>query len=134
MNQRNQSIFIYILLGVAIIAMVYLGLREDGQAQEPLTINQLASDIQAGTVSRIIVQEDELRVIYGTGDQAEEQTTQKEPNATLIDQLVALGVSPADLGPSNVKIEVRAPKAETEAQKALYRQMADAFEFDPSKA
>ena len=109
MNQRNQSIFIYVLLGVAIIAMVYLGLRDDSQAQEPLTINQLASDIQAGDVSRIIVEEDELRVIYGTGDQAEEQTSQKEPNATLVDQLIALGVSPADLDPANVKIEVRAP-------------------------
>jgi curved DNA-binding protein len=37
-------------------------------------------------------------------------------------------------GDQIVEIEVRAPKAETDAQKALYRQMADAFEFDPLKA
>jgi len=37
-------------------------------------------------------------------------------------------------GDQIVEIEVRAPKAETDAQKALYRQMAEAFEFDPSKA
>jgi curved DNA-binding protein len=37
-------------------------------------------------------------------------------------------------GDQIVEIEVRAPKAETEAQKALYRQMAEAFEFDPLKA
>lgn len=37
-------------------------------------------------------------------------------------------------GDQIVEIEVRAPKAETEAQKALYRQMADAFEFDPGRA
>ena len=37
-------------------------------------------------------------------------------------------------GDQIVEIEVRAPKAETEAQKALYRQMADAFEFDPNRA
>ncbi|MBW8367480.1 MAG: DnaJ domain-containing protein [Arenimonas sp.] len=37
-------------------------------------------------------------------------------------------------GDQIVEIEVRAPKAETEAQKALYRQMAEAFDFDPAKA
>ncbi len=37
-------------------------------------------------------------------------------------------------GDQIVEIEVRAPKAETDAQKALYRQMAEAFEFDPSRA
>jgi len=37
-------------------------------------------------------------------------------------------------GDQIVEIEVRAPKADTEAQKALYRQMAEAFEFDPNKA
>lgn len=37
-------------------------------------------------------------------------------------------------GDQIVEIEVRAPRATTEAQKALYRQMAEAFEFDPRRA
>lgn len=37
-------------------------------------------------------------------------------------------------GDQIVEIEVRAPKAATEAQKALYRQMSEAFDFDPRKA
>lgn len=37
-------------------------------------------------------------------------------------------------GDQIVEIEVRAPKASTEAQKALYRQMSEAFDFDPRKA
>jgi curved DNA-binding protein len=37
-------------------------------------------------------------------------------------------------GDQIVEIEVRAPKAATEAQKALYQQMAEAFDFDPRKA
>ncbi|MBW8312530.1 MAG: DnaJ domain-containing protein [Rhizobium sp.] len=37
-------------------------------------------------------------------------------------------------GDQIVEIEVRAPKAATEAQKALYQQMAAAFDFDPRKA
>jgi curved DNA-binding protein len=46
--------------------------------------------------------------------------------------LPASGKAPA--GDQIVELEVRAPKAETDAQKALYRQMADAFDFDPRKA
>ncbi len=37
-------------------------------------------------------------------------------------------------GDQIVEIEVRAPKADTDAQKALYRQMAEAFDFDARKA
>jgi curved DNA-binding protein len=37
-------------------------------------------------------------------------------------------------GDQIVELEVRAPKAETDAQKALYRQMAEAFDFDPRRA
>jgi curved DNA-binding protein len=37
-------------------------------------------------------------------------------------------------GDQIVEIEVRAPRAETDAQKALYQQMAGAFDFDPRKA
>ena len=44
------------------------------------------------------------------------------------------GLPGAPAGDQLVEIEVRAPKAETEAQKALYRQMADAFDFDPRRA
>jgi len=37
-------------------------------------------------------------------------------------------------GDQIVELEVRAPKAASDAQKALYRQMAEAFDFDPRRA
>ena len=37
-------------------------------------------------------------------------------------------------GDQIVELEVRAPKPTTDAQKALYQQMAEAFDFDPRKA
>jgi curved DNA-binding protein len=46
--------------------------------------------------------------------------------------LPASGKAPA--GDQIVELEVRAPKAETDAQKALYEQMAAAFDFDPRRA
>jgi len=37
-------------------------------------------------------------------------------------------------GDQIVELEVRAPRAETDAQKDLYRRMAESFDFDPRKA
>ena len=44
------------------------------------------------------------------------------------------GLPGAPPGDQIVEIEVRAPKAETDAQKELYRQMEAAFDFDPRRA
>ena len=50
MNSRNQSFIIYAILFIAIIAIVAPNLRPPSGNQEPLTINQLAVDVQAGKV------------------------------------------------------------------------------------
>ncbi len=109
MNSRNQSFIIYAILLIAIIAIVAPNLRPQSGTQEPLTINQLALDVQGGKVSRIKVDADNtLRVIYANA-KTEERTLQKEDNASLVAQLIALGVSPAQLSPEKVKIDVQAP-------------------------
>jgi cell division protease FtsH len=106
---RNQSFIIYFLLIIAIGAMFYMGFRDQRSAAEPLTINEVAGKVRAGEVGRIVVESDDrIRVIYTDG--AEEGVeSRKEPDATLVDQLVSLGVTPAELSPDSVKIEVRAP-------------------------
>jgi cell division protease FtsH len=71
-----------------------------------LTINQIAADLQSGEIARIEVSENEnLLVVYTDGSERE---SRKEPETTLVDQLIALGVSPADLAP-DVSIEVVKP-------------------------
>ncbi len=108
MNSRNSSFFVYFLLVVAIAAMLYMGFRQDTTTAEVLTINQLAYDIQVGNINRVIVEsDDKIRAIYKDGD--EEVTSQKESGATLVEQLVGLGVTPEQLSPENVKIEVQPP-------------------------
>ncbi|NIV10490.1 MAG: ATP-dependent zinc metalloprotease FtsH [Aliifodinibius sp.] len=80
--------------------------------QEPLTINELARDIKLGQVTRINVAEDDtLQVIYGTGEGVIEREARKEPNTTLVEQLVALGVTTEQLGYENVQINVTSPSA-----------------------
>lgn len=107
MNSRNQSYIIYLLLLVAIVAMLFYSFRQSSSAQDVLTINQVAADIQAGKVNRIVADENRLTLIYADG----EKTSTKEANGTLVQQLLDLGVTPAQLDPAKVKIEIKPPSA-----------------------
>jgi cell division protease FtsH len=110
-NSRNQSFLVYFLLIVAIAAMFYMGFRQDTSSQDVLTINQLAHDIQLGEVGKITVKsDDKLQVVYLDGT---EKQAQKEPGATLVEQLISLGVTPQELSPSNhnFKLVVEPPSS-----------------------
>ncbi len=106
-SNRTQSFIIYFLLLVAIGAMLYVGFRQDNSAQQPLTINEVAKAVQSGTVARIIIQSDDsIHIVYKDGKEAD---SHKETTATLVDQLISLGVTPQQLSSDNIKIEVKPP-------------------------
>ncbi|MCL4529814.1 MAG: AAA family ATPase, partial [Chloroflexi bacterium] len=87
--------------------MLYVGFRQDSTTQQPLTINEVAKAIQNGEVARVqIQQDDQIHIIYKSGKEAD---SHKEPTATLVDQLISLGVTPAQLSPDNIMIEVQPP-------------------------
>ncbi len=58
MKSRNQSYIIYLLLFIAIVAMVYFNIQKQPAAQGPLTISDVAAEIKSGKVGRIIVNND----------------------------------------------------------------------------
>lgn len=105
---RNRSSIIYLLLFVAIIVMVVYQFQQQATTQETLTINELAADVQNGEVKRIIEDDNLLRVTYADGTESE---SQKESDATLIQQLKELGVPTAALSAENIMIEVKPPSA-----------------------
>ena len=110
MNTRNQSYLIYFLLFIAIASMLYFSLNQQGDSQKILTLNELATQLEEGnSVARLVVAEDNTVKVIFRDDTKLEQTTRKEPETTLIEQLINLGVSPSKLTSSNVKIEVQAP-------------------------
>lgn len=106
MNPRNQSYIIYLLLFVAIIAMIFYNFNSQGSSQEVLAINQVASGIQNGTITRIVEDEDRITVTFKDGTQ---RTSTKETNATLIEQLIHMGVKPEQLTTEDIRIEVKPP-------------------------
>lgn len=105
---RNRSSLIYLLLFVAIIAMVVFNFNQQASAQEVLTINEVASEIQRGNVERVMEDDNRLRVIYKDGV---EKSSQKETGATLVEQLKELGVTTEQLSAESVKLEIKAPSA-----------------------
>ena len=108
MNSRSQSFFVYFLLIVAIGAMLYMGLNQDGQSDEPLTISNVAQQVQDGDVGRIVVgSNDTIRVIKPNGTEDDAVESRIESNTTLVEQLRNFGVTPEQL--SEVNIEVSAP-------------------------
>ncbi len=112
MNSRNQSYIIYLLLFTAIVAMVYVNIRQQPSVQEPLTINQLAALIKQEKVSRIIINNDNKLQVISRGDNGNiEQAAQKEAETTLVSQLVDLGVTPEQLAPSKIQLEVSPPSS-----------------------
>ncbi len=107
MSSRNQSYVIYLLLFIAIIAMVVYSFGQRGASSE-VSINQLAADIKAQKVTKIEGDEDRLQVTY---KDLTESISTKESNATLVDQLLALGVTEDQLDPSKIKILIKPPSA-----------------------
>ena len=108
MSSRNQSYIIYLLLFVAIIAMVVYNFSSQGASQDVLTINEVAAGIQNGTIARIVEDENRLRIIMKDGVQNQRSST-KDPTATLVEQLIQLGVTPEQMNSDKVKIEIKPP-------------------------
>ena len=109
MNPRNQSFVVTFLLIVAAVAMIVMAFQRESGTSQSLTINELARDIKAGKVARVVIEDgDSLRVVYTNGDENGVESY-KESNSTLVDQLIALGVTPEQLSPESVMIEVKPP-------------------------
>ena len=106
---RSRSTIIYVLLFAAIIILVFYSFNQNSNSQDILTINQVAADVQAGKVTRIVEGTDKLTVIYGTGSQEIQRTAYQEPGATLVQQLKDLGVSTDELVPGKISIEFKPP-------------------------
>ncbi len=107
MNSRNQSYIVYLLLFIAIIAMVFTQFRQSSTGADTVTINQVAADIKSGLVRRISVDENRLAVVYAES----EKKSNKEPAETLVKQLVDLGVTSDQMAPDKIKIEIKPPNA-----------------------
>ncbi|MEW6569280.1 MAG: ATP-dependent zinc metalloprotease FtsH [Chloroflexota bacterium] len=100
----RNSLVLFVLL--AIIAVLVL--RFNSTATEPrrLYLSQVAEAIRAGEVQQIIIDEDNLRVVFRNGEEA---LSRKEPGATAVEQLISLGVPPEMLSSDQIELDVKQP-------------------------
>ena len=111
MKSRNQSYIIYILLLIAIITLVVWNIGNTGGDDGTMTINEVAQAIQEEKVAKIVGDENRLTITMKGGEQSEvvKKTSTKNSSATLVEQLLQLGVTPEQLSPNIVTIDIKAP-------------------------
>ena len=106
MNSRNQSYVVYLLLFVAIIAMLIFQFNSQGNGQGVLSINEVATEITRGNITRIVEDDNTLKITLKDGSQT---TSTIESNSTLVEQLLQLGVGTEQLASDKIKIEIKPP-------------------------
>jgi cell division protease FtsH len=102
-NPRIRNIFVYVLILLAIGAILWSFRSQSGQAKN-LTISEVATAITRGEVDTISVSGDDLNITFKDKSTA---TARKEPVSTAPEQLTALGVSPEAM--SQVEWDVARP-------------------------
>ncbi|HEY9077479.1 MAG TPA: ATP-dependent zinc metalloprotease FtsH [Anaerolineaceae bacterium] len=107
MNSRNQSYVIYILLFIAIIALLIYNFTQQGGSSETLSLNQVAADVQGMKIAKIVVNENQLRITYR--DSGKIADSNMETGATLVEQLLNLGVKTESLAPDKIRLEIKPP-------------------------
>ncbi|GAB4547239.1 MAG: ATP-dependent zinc metalloprotease FtsH [Anaerolineae bacterium] len=101
-NPRFRNLFVYLLIGIALIA-IFLGVRGGGGSANELKITELARQIIAGSprIANISVIRDEARVTYaGTGSTAIVRISQ---SGSLPEQLLDLGVPQARINDLSIE-------------------------------
>jgi cell division protease FtsH len=96
-----------VLFALLLIIGILIFRFNAGTAQpRRLTINEVAEYVSAGQVARIVVDENDLQVVFRDGTEA---VSRKEAGGTAIDQLLALGVTPEQLSSDKIVFDVRQP-------------------------
>ena len=85
-----------------LITGIYAQFSEVNESQVPISISEIASDIQAGEVSSLSIRGEEIIVTYADDTT---KTVQKEPNVSIIETFSRLGVSTERLASTTIVVE-----------------------------
>ena len=100
---RNTLVLFALLMIIGILIFRF----NAGTAQpRRITINEVAEAVRAGEVERIVVDENDLQVVFRDGQEA---VSRKEVGGTAIEQLLALGVTSEQLSSDQIEWDVREP-------------------------
>jgi len=104
-SPRSRNSLVIFMLMLTIVAVIFYS-RSEATKPEILPLNEVAAKIQSGVIDRIIVDENELELIYFDGTNA---FSRKEPTKTTVEQLKDLGVTQSALARNNLELEIKEP-------------------------
>ena len=104
-SPRGRNSLVLFMLMLTIVAVIFYS-RSETTKPEILPLNEVAAKIQSGVIDRIIVDENELELIYFDGTNA---FSRKEPTKTTVEQLKDLGVTQSALARENLELEIKEP-------------------------
>ncbi|MEK6589005.1 MAG: ATP-dependent zinc metalloprotease FtsH [Chloroflexota bacterium] len=103
---RGRNSIVLLVLGLIVIVLVFQ-FRSNAPQPERLFLNEVAAKIQAGEVTRLVVDDNDLEIQF-----AGEETraiSRAEPGRSAIEQLKELGVTTEDLSPEKLELEIKQP-------------------------
>jgi cell division protease FtsH len=89
-----------------VVVVLIFQFRSGTNQPERLAFNEAAEQIKTGEIVRIVVDENELELIYADGTSA---FSRKEPTKTTVEQLKDLGVTEGQLAAAFVALEIKEP-------------------------
>jgi cell division protease FtsH len=104
-SPRGRNTLVLVIL-ISIVAILVLQFRAGAPQPERLYLNEVARDIASGKVTRIVVDDNDLEVIFRDGTSA---VSRKEPTKTAVEQLIDLGLTPEALSADNLQIDIKQP-------------------------
>ncbi len=93
----SRNGFVYLLIMVAVAALVYFNFIMPAEEFPTVSINRVASLVKAGDVEKIAISGDSLTVSLSPGNESETVLSRKEPDVGLTDTLRNLGVTSEEI-------------------------------------
>ena len=91
-----------VILILLIVTSIYSLIVDGSGEREKIALSQVAGDVQAGLVTKIVVSGNDLTLTYADGT---ERTSMKDPDQGLPDTLAAYGTTPEELSKAAFSIE-----------------------------
>src|SRR5437016_3702572 len=102
-NKWLRNSFVYVIIMVAVLVLLFAVLNPQKQ-DPPVSITQLAKDIELGQVDTIKLQDDSNQVLVTYKDKHTAATT-KESQSTFPQIMASLGVTPDQLNAVKITVE-----------------------------
>ncbi|OGO15757.1 MAG: cell division protein FtsH [Chloroflexi bacterium RBG_16_48_8] len=100
---RNSLVLLILILIITVLVFQFRGAAPQ---PERLYFNELVEKIRTGDVDRIVVDDNDVEIIFASGESA---YSRMEPTKTFVEQLLDLGMTPEDLSPDKVRLEIKQP-------------------------